>query len=160
MSNINLAVPLNGCLLVWVFGVICDFQKTGYKKRGICITFWQKLGENCIGKFRSAQVLLVVVGPDRPRPTTLLSPRSNGKPQAATAVDKLLMMGMRVPETCWAVFKRQAINMRDWCIWLVDLFELILVIQSFVLQQWYSFVFNPGSLNWNSFICTALITYG
>ena len=32
-------------------------------------------------------------------------------------------MGMRMPETCWAVFKRQAIKLRDWCIWLVDLSE-------------------------------------
>ena len=39
-------------------------------------------------------------GRDRPRPTNLLSPRSNGKPEAATAVDKLLMMGMGMPETC------------------------------------------------------------
>jgi len=31
-------------------------------------------------------VLLVVVGPDRPRPTALLSPSSDGKPEAATAV--------------------------------------------------------------------------
>ena len=31
---------------------------------------------------------------DRPRPTALLPPRSNGKPEAAAAVDKLLMMGM------------------------------------------------------------------
>ena len=37
---------------------------------------------------------------DRSRPTALLPPRSNGKPEAATAVDKLLMMGMRMPETC------------------------------------------------------------
>jgi hypothetical protein len=66
-------------------------------------------------------VLLVVVDPDRPRPTTLLPPRSYGKPEAATAGDKLLMMGMRMPETCRAVFKRQAINLRDWCTWLVDL---------------------------------------
>jgi hypothetical protein len=29
-----------------------------------------------------------------------LPPRSNGKPEAATAVDKLLIMGMRMPETC------------------------------------------------------------
>jgi hypothetical protein len=29
----------------------------------------------------------------------LLPPRSYGKPEAATAVDKLLMMGMRMPET-------------------------------------------------------------
>jgi len=63
--------------------------------------------------------------PDRPRPTALLPPRSNGKPEAATAVDKLLMMGMKMTETYWVVFKRQAINLRDWCIWLVHLFEYI-----------------------------------
>jgi hypothetical protein len=45
------------------------------------------------------------------------------KPEAATAVYKLLMMGKRMPETCWVVFERQAINLRDWFIWLVDLFE-------------------------------------
>jgi len=64
---------------------------------------------------------------DRPRPTALLPTRSNGKPEAATAVDGLLMMGMRMPETFWAVFKRQAINVRDWCIWLVDLFECLMI---------------------------------
>jgi len=42
-------------------------------------------------------VLLVVVGS---RPTALLPPRSNGKPEAASAVYKLLMMSMRMPETC------------------------------------------------------------
>jgi len=56
-------------------------------------------------------VLLAVVGPvvacfikpDRPRPTTLLPPRSYGKPEAAAAaaaVARLLMMGIRMPETC------------------------------------------------------------
>jgi len=45
-------------------------------------------------------VLLVVVGPDRPRPTTLLPPRSYAKPEAAVAVDRLLIMGERMPETC------------------------------------------------------------
>jgi hypothetical protein len=35
------------------------------------------------------------------------------------------MMGMRVPETCWAVFKRQVINLRICCIWLVDSVESI-----------------------------------
>jgi len=54
-----------------------------------------------------------VVGPDRLRPTTLLPPRSNGKPEASTAVYKLLMMGKRMPETCRAVFERRAINLRD-----------------------------------------------
>jgi len=42
-------------------------------------------------------VSLVVVGP---RPTTLLPPRSNGKPAATTAVYKLLMMGKRMLEIC------------------------------------------------------------
>jgi hypothetical protein len=49
-------------------------------------------------------VLLVVVGPTgrlaRPRPTALLPPRSYGKPEAAAAVDGLLMMGIEMPETC------------------------------------------------------------
>jgi hypothetical protein len=31
--------------------------------------------------------------------------------------------GVRTPETCWAVFKRQVINLRNWCIWLVDYFK-------------------------------------
>jgi hypothetical protein len=39
-------------------------------------------------------------GPDLPRPTALLPPRSNGKPEAAAAFDKLMMMGMRMPEIC------------------------------------------------------------
>ena len=78
-------------------------------------------------------VLLVVVGPvrqpDRPQPTTLLPPRSNGKPEAATAVDKLLMMGMRMPETCWAVFKRQGnkservMHLVGWFIWMQGLYS-------------------------------------
>jgi hypothetical protein len=41
-----------------------------------------------------------VVGRGRSGPTTLIPPRSNGKPEAATAVRKLLMMGMSMPETC------------------------------------------------------------
>jgi len=90
-----------------------------------------------------------------PRPTALLPPRCNGKPEAATAVVELLMMGMRTPETCWAVFnhldaelnpichlrallgahhilhvsrirvKRQVINLRNCCIWVVDSFEML-----------------------------------
>jgi hypothetical protein len=45
-------------------------------------------------------VLLVVDGSDRPRPTALLPSHSYGKPEAAAAVDRLLMMGIRMPETC------------------------------------------------------------
>jgi hypothetical protein len=39
-------------------------------------------------------------GPDRPRPTALLPPRSYGKPEASAAVDRLLMIGIGMPETC------------------------------------------------------------
>ena len=38
--------------------------------------------------------------PARPRTTALLSPRSDRKPEAVTVVIELLMMGMRMPETC------------------------------------------------------------
>jgi hypothetical protein len=49
---------------------------------------------SAVGRGRAGQ-------PARPRPTTLLSPRSNGKPEAAAAaVERLLMMGIRMPETC------------------------------------------------------------
>jgi len=39
----------------------------------------------------------------------------------------LLMMGMRIPKTCWAVFKRQVINLRNCCICLVDSFECMMM---------------------------------
>jgi uncharacterized membrane protein len=45
-----------------------------------------------------------------------------GGNSAATAVE-LLMMGMRMPETCSTVLKRQTINLRNCCIWLVDSVE-------------------------------------
>jgi hypothetical protein len=72
-------------------------------------------------------ILLVVVGPlDGPRPTARLPPHSNGKSEAATPVE-LLMMGMKMSETRWAVFKRQGINLRNCCIWLVDSFEYMIL---------------------------------
>ena len=41
------------------------------------------------------------------------------KPEAATAVIELLMMGGKTPETCWAVNKRQDNKLENCCIWLV-----------------------------------------
>jgi hypothetical protein len=49
-------------------------------------------GSSAVGRGRA--------GPDRPRSTALLPPRSYGKPEADAAVDRLLMMGNRMPETC------------------------------------------------------------
>jgi hypothetical protein len=55
--------------------------------------YHQELGNSsAVGRVRA--------GPDRPRPTALLPPRSYGKPEAAVAVNRFLMMGIRMPETC------------------------------------------------------------
>jgi len=45
------------------------------------------------------------------------------KPEAATAVVELLMMGGRTPETCRAVNKRQDNKLKNCCIWLVIYFN-------------------------------------
>ena len=52
-------------------------------------------------------------------------------PEAATAVVELLMMGVSTTERCWAVHKRLVINLRNCCIWLVDLFEMFKVFIPF-----------------------------
>jgi hypothetical protein len=41
------------------------------------------------------------------------------KPEAATAVIELLMIGGKTPETCGAVNKRQDNKLKNFCIWLV-----------------------------------------
>jgi len=41
------------------------------------------------------------------------------KPEAATAVTELLMMGGKTQETCWAVNKRQDNELEHCCMWLV-----------------------------------------
>jgi len=46
------------------------------------------------------------------------------KPKAATAVVGLLMMGVRTPETCWAVNKRQDNKLEKMLHLVGDLFEL------------------------------------
>ena len=39
----------------------------------------------------------------------------------------LLMMGMRMSETCWAVFKWQVVNLKICCFWLVDSVESMMM---------------------------------
>jgi len=46
------------------------------------------------------------------------------KPEATTAVVELLMMGVRTPETCWAVNKRQDNKLENLLHLVGDLFEL------------------------------------
>ena len=46
------------------------------------------------------------------------------KPEAATVVVEILMMGVRTPETCWAVNKRQDNKLEKLLHLVGDLFEL------------------------------------
>ena len=91
----------------WNFSMISSFQLTVTPESIQTITEMSTrnifLGSKCCWPWS--------VRPDRPRPTALLPPRSYGKPEAAAAVDRILMMGIRMPETCWTVFKRQALNL-------------------------------------------------
>jgi hypothetical protein len=63
--------------------------------------------------------------PARQQPTALLSPRTDGKPEAATAVVVAPDDGNE--EICCAVHKRQVINLRSCCIWLVDSVESLMM---------------------------------
>ena len=66
-------------------------------------------------------VLLVVVGPVRPDHDQqhCYHHIPKVKSEAATAVVELLTMGVRTPEICRAVNKRQVKYWRNCCIWLV-----------------------------------------
>jgi hypothetical protein len=81
---------------------------------------WQPL---VLPSYRSDSRAVFVVGPaGRPtRPWTqhCYHHDTKVKPEAATAIDELLMMGRRTPETCWAVNKRQDNKLQNCCIMLV-----------------------------------------
>ena len=57
--------------------------------------------------------------PARPRTQHDCHHGTKVKPEAATAVIELLMMGGKTPETCWAVNKRQDNKLKNCCIRLV-----------------------------------------
>jgi hypothetical protein len=57
--------------------------------------------------------------PARPRTQHDCRHDTKLKPEAATAVIELLMMGGKTPETCWRVNKRQDNELKNCCIWLV-----------------------------------------
>ena len=54
----------------------------------------------------------------RPRTKHSYQRNTKVKPEAATAVIELLVMGSRTPETCWAVNKCQDNKLENYCIWL------------------------------------------
>jgi hypothetical protein len=67
------------------------------------------------------QLFIFSVSPFKYRPRTQHDYHHNTKvkPEAATAVIELLMMGGKMPETCWALNKRQDNKLENCCIWLV-----------------------------------------
>jgi len=71
--------------------------------------------------------------PARPRKQHDYHHDTKVKPEAATAVIELLMMGGKKLETCWAVNKRQNNKLENCCIWLV--IYLNQLIHSFFLKS-------------------------
>ena len=59
---------------------------------------------------------------NRPRLRTLPPPQSYGNQRLQRQFDGLLMMGIVVPETCWAVSVRQSNKFYDWLLHLVGCF--------------------------------------
>ena len=68
-------------------------------------------------------VLLFVVGPDHEQQHDYHND-TKVKPEAATAAVELLMMGVRTPETRWAVRKRQDSKLEKLLQPVGNLFEL------------------------------------
>jgi hypothetical protein len=70
--------------------------------------------------YRGDSRAVFVVGPagwpTRPRTQHDCHHDKKLKPEAATAVIELLMMGGEMPETCWAVNKRQCNKLKNCCI--------------------------------------------
>ena len=59
------------------------------------------------------------IRPARPRTQHGCHHDTKVKPEAATAVIELLMMGGRTPKTCWAVNKHHDNKLKNRCIWFV-----------------------------------------
>jgi hypothetical protein len=81
---------------------------------------WQPLA---LPSYRGDSRAVFVVGPvgppARPRTQHDYHQDTKVKPEAATAVNELLMMDGKTPETCWAVNKAQDNELKNCCINLV-----------------------------------------
>jgi hypothetical protein len=64
------------------------------------------------------------------------------KPEAATAVIELLMMGGKTPERCWAVNKRQDNKLKNCCISLV-IYLICTMMHGLTNIKFYIFMFVP-----------------
>jgi hypothetical protein len=87
---------------------------------GSCIIHILRTG---VLKFKCKICAVFVVGPAsrpaQPRTQHKYHHKTKVKPEAATAVIELLMMGGKTPETCWAVNRCQDNKLKNCCIRLV-----------------------------------------
>jgi hypothetical protein len=65
-----------------------------------------------------------VVGPARLQTQHDCHHDTKVKPEAATAVIKFLMMGGKMPKTCWAVNERQDNKLENCCIYLNNIIDI------------------------------------
>ena len=115
--NTGWLFPLNHAISLWV-RTVSDFPP-GYPGNDRIIGAKR-------GNYSWPKIIRIIRGvrgragrPARPRTQHDCHHDTKVKPEAATAVIKLLMMGGKTPETCWAVNKRQDKKLKKCCIWLV-----------------------------------------
>jgi hypothetical protein len=87
-----------------------SFTFNSNKSRTWCNSFSVYYPEICL------QLNMPAGRPARPRTQHGYYHNKKVKPEAATAVIELLIMGMRTPETCWDVNKRQDNKLKNCCI--------------------------------------------
>jgi hypothetical protein len=80
------------------------FQVFSHPSSGTQWLQWQPL---VLPSYRGDSHAVFVVRPARPRTQHDCHHNMKVRPEAATAVIELLMMGGKMPKTCWAVNKRQ-----------------------------------------------------
>ena len=84
---------------------------------------WLQCQPLVLPSYRGDSIAVFVVGPagrpTQPRTQHDYHHDTKVKPETATAVIELLMTGGKMPETCWAVNKRQDSKLENCCIWLV-----------------------------------------
>jgi len=86
--------------------------------------------------------------PARPRTQYNCHHDTKAKPEAATAVIELLMMGGKTPETCWAVNKLQDNKLKNCCIRLVIYLNCTMMHGLTNLKFYISILAHPVCIMW------------
>jgi hypothetical protein len=97
--------------------------------------------------------------PARPRTQRGYHHNRKVKPEAATAVNELLMMGGRTTETCWAVNKRRDNKLENCCVWLVIYLNNMYIQQLLVFPFYYIVIDSHDTLCMRIYCCSTDLTY-